>query len=177
MSYLQLASRGIIGFVMVLAVVGKLSGRTQWRDFQASLGGFGWIPRGWWPAVAALVATAEIAVVALLIVPATGAAGLACGGLMLMAVTLAVLAARRSGREVRCHCFGVDAGTIGRKHLARNALLVLVCIVGVVTSGATAGTPGPVTAGVLLGFAGIAAAMLSYPAELAFLVAPPSRRS
>jgi hypothetical protein len=167
--YIQLASRGIVGFVMALAVVGKLSGRTRWRDFQASLGGFGWIPRDWWPAVAALVVTAESAVAVSLIVPPTAAAGLASGGLLLLAVTLAVLAARRSGREVRCHCFGVDAGAIGRGQLARNAFLVLVCALGVVTSGATAATPGPVAAGVVLGVAGIAAVVLSYPAELAFL--------
>lgn len=177
MIYIQLASRGLLGFVMALAVVGKLSGRRQWRDFQASLGGFGWIPRGARPAVAALVVSAEATVVALLIAPATAAAGLAFGGLLLLTVSLAVLGARRSGREVRCHCFGVDAGAIGRAQLARNGFLVLVCAIGVATSGATTATPGPVTGGLLLGLAAIAAAAFSYPAELAFLAAPPSRRS
>ncbi|GAA4464292.1 MauE/DoxX family redox-associated membrane protein [Phytohabitans houttuyneae] len=177
MTYLQLASRGVLGFVMALAVVGKLSGRRPWRDFQASLGGFGWMPRPWWPAVAALVVLAEATVVGLVLHPATATAGLLFGGLLVLAVSVAVLGARRAGREVRCHCFGGDAGPIGKAHLARNVVLLLVCGTGAASSAVTTATPGPATGGLLLGLAGVAAVALSYPAELSFVIAPPARRS
>lgn len=177
MVYVELASRGVVGFVMALAVIGKLTGRERWRGFQASLDGLGWIPRGWRPVVASLVVIAEASVLVLLLVPATAAVGLTLGGLLLLGMSVAVLAARRAGREVRCHCFGSDAGPIGRAGLARNALLVLVCGAGLAASSVPTALPGPVTGGVVLGLAGIAATALAYPGELAFVLTPLARRS
>ena len=177
MVYVELASRGVLGFVMAFAVIGKVAGRERWRGFQASLGGLGWIPRGWWPVVAPLVVLAEAGVVALLLIPATAAVGLASGGLLLLGMSVAVLVARRAGREVRCHCFGSDAGPIGRASLARNALLVLVCGAGLATSIASTALPGPAAGGIVLGLAGLAATALAHPGELAFVLASLARRS
>ncbi|MDR7277078.1 MauE/DoxX family redox-associated membrane protein [Catenuloplanes atrovinosus] len=175
MSSVELVCRGVIGFVMALAIIGKVSGHERWREFRASLAGFTWLPYQARTAVAALVVAAEAAVLVLVAVPATAVAGLALGGLLLTGISLAVLAARRAGHEVRCNCFGGDAGPIGRAELIRNAILVLICALGATASTAAAATPGPVAGGLLLSCAALAAAALSFPRELRFALTHPRR--
>ncbi|ANZ38961.1 hypothetical protein BBK82_25715 [Lentzea guizhouensis] len=106
MLYLEICCRIVVGMVFLLAVVGKLRGRAELTAFTESLGSFGLRSAAVRSALAAAVITVEaVAVVLLAVAPAPGL-GLAV--LVLVAFTGAVVAAKATGREVRCRCFGAD---------------------------------------------------------------------
>ncbi|WP_053736633.1 MauE/DoxX family redox-associated membrane protein [Nocardia sp. NRRL S-836] len=137
MLYLEVCCRVVVGLVFLLAVAGKLRGRAELTAFTESLGSFGLRPARLRSALATTVIAVEaVAVVLLAVAPRLG---LGFAALVLVAFSGAVLAAKATGREVRCRCFGADGGLMGRKHLIRNGVLVAVALTGLVpaTSAAT----------------------------------------
>jgi hypothetical protein len=172
MPYLGLAGRALLGFVMAIAVVGKLSSSANWRQFRQSLNSFSWVPRRFRSAIAVTVVTAEAAVALLLVPPSTERAGAALGASLLMVVTAALVAARARGRDVRCACFGADDRPVGAWHLIRNAALVLVAVaVALHRQASLQAVPG-VLAGLVAGAGAVCAVALTHPGELAFLIVP-----
>jgi methylamine utilization protein MauE len=172
MAYLDLAGRALLGFVMALAVVGKLSSSANWRQFRQSLNSFSWVPRRFRPAIAVAVVVAEAAVALLLVPPSTERAGAALGALLLTVVSAALVAARVGGRDVRCACFGADDRPVGAWHLLRNTALVLVAVaVAVDYQPSVQAVPGAV-AGLVVGVGAVCAVVLTHPGELAFLIVP-----
>lgn len=169
----------MLGFVMVLAVVGKVHSPAEFRAFVGSLDGFGWIPRSARPAVAVAVVVAEAASAALLGFPATATAGYLLALTTVGAFTAAVLIARARGRQVRCRCFGADGGPMGTAHLIRNAALLAVAAAGLaahVMSAQSRSEAGPLAVAVVLGV--LAAIGLTYSDELRYLFGPrPARHS
>lgn len=137
MLYLEVCCRVVIGLVFLLAVVGKLRGRAELTAFTESLGSFGLRSARLRSVLAASVITVEAVTVVLLAVAPRLGLGLAAA--MLVAFTAAVVAAKATGREVRCRCFGADGGLMGRTHLIRNGVLVVVALAGLaaLTSAAT----------------------------------------
>lgn len=176
MSYLELTCRGAVWAVFVAAAAGKAH-RGAFRDFVSSLTTVRWLP-------ARLAAPAAVAVVALegaaaiaLAVPRTATIGYGLAVAGLAAFTATAATSLRRGERLRCHCFGADAGPIGRSQIVRNCALIAIALAGLAARlGGTAGWPGPVaaTAAVASGLA-IAVAAIRW-ADLAYLFGPTSHR-
>jgi hypothetical protein len=102
------------------------------------LGAFGVKPR-WRSAVAAAVIMCELATAALLAADVTALAGLGVGAALLIVFTMAISSVLRQGTSASCRCFGASTQPLGRRHLVRNAILLLIAAIGVTgTSPATA---------------------------------------
>lgn len=144
MGYLLVGCRLIVGLVFMAAVIGKITGRVE---FAAAVGRLA--PRLPARPAAFGVVAGEAATVVLLAVPATVAVGLAVAGLLLLAFTVAIGGAVRRGETTACRCFTRSITPIGRMHLVRNGLLLVVTGAGLVTS-LLIGTPNLQPAGALL---------------------------
>lgn len=136
MLYLEICCRVVVGLVFLLAVAGKLRGRAELTAFAESLGSFGLRSARLRSALAASVITVEAVTVALLAVAPRAGLGLAV--VTLVVFTGAVVAAKATGREVRCRCFGADGGLMGRTHLTRNGVLIVIALTGFAAATSTA---------------------------------------
>ncbi|MEV0625204.1 MauE/DoxX family redox-associated membrane protein [Nonomuraea wenchangensis] len=178
MDYLALTARCALGLVFLVAVIGKVRGRAAYEAFRRSVPELVPLPRGAASAVLpALVVAAECAVVVLLAVERTAAAGLALAAAVLLAFTAGIGRALRAGVRASCRCFGMTPSPLGRLHLVRNLALAALAVAG--AAAVLAGAPGqPHPAGVALAVAG--GALLALPAvfadDLAALLAPAPRR-
>jgi hypothetical protein len=176
---MELISGGCTALVAVVfgfAAVGKLRGRSAWADFVATTGAM--LPTRRRPAVpvAVVVVGAEIAITLLAVVSlvtgaaAVGVAAFCLAAVLLVAFLAAIAGVLRSGRSVRCRCFGSGGAVFGRNHLVRNGILLLIVACGLVAGGhAQLNGPAFVAAagGVVCGL------FLAYWDELAFLVLNP----
>jgi hypothetical protein len=121
------ALRGGLAMLLLAASLHKLR---DGAGFRAALAGYGLLPERSLAAVAALLAAAELAIAAGLLVPAAARpAGLAAAALFALyaGAMLAALAAGRRG--IDCGCAG-PAGSrpLGPSLVARNALLVALAL-------------------------------------------------
>ena len=172
MLYLEVCCRVLVGTVFLLAVAGKLRGRAELSAFTESLGGFGLRSAPLRSALATCVITAEgVAVVLLAVAPAVGL-GLAAS--VLVVFTAAVVAAKASGREVRCRCFGADGGLMGRTHLVRNGVLVAVALAGLLASATPAAPPHPGLLAAAASAAVLGAVALAHWDDLRFVLGRPA---
>jgi Methylamine utilisation protein MauE len=122
---LVLFARASFAVLLIAAVAGKASGRRRWRAFESSLEPLtGGLAR---PAAAAVLA-AETFCVLLLCTPVAPVWGLAAAGLLLTVFAAGVGYAVRSGRRVRCRCFGVDGGELDAAAAVRNAVLAAAAL-------------------------------------------------
>jgi len=126
MHHLLFMCRIALASMFALAALGKLANRDAFASFVASLGPFG-IPAGLAtrPAGALIVAAELAAAAALVCVPIAGGALAAA---LLTGFALGIVHVLRSGRAVRCRCFGAAGATVGRSHLARNLALAALAI-------------------------------------------------
>jgi hypothetical protein len=122
---LVLFARALFAVLLVAAVAGKASGRRRWRAFESSLEPLAGGLSG--PAAAAVLA-AETACVLLLCAPVAPVWGLAATGLLLAVFAAGIGYAVRSGRRVRCRCFGVDGGELNAAAAVRNAMLAAAAL-------------------------------------------------
>ncbi len=160
MQYVAVACRVLIGVVFVAAAVGKLSGRTAFHAFVLSLRRMKVIPSGWATPAAAASVSAEIAIVVLVFTPlwTAGRIGLGLAAVVLAVFAGAITLSLRRGNTEPCQCFGRSATPLGWHHVARNAFLVAVCLLGLLSEGgpidlATAAVPaiaGLVVAGIVI---------------------------
>jgi hypothetical protein len=107
----------------------------------------------------------EVAVAVLLAVPATARAGLVLAVVLLSAFTVAIAAALRRGETASCNCFGRSTTPMGVRHLVRNALLLTVAGIGLV-SGVGGRTGAEVPGMVLAGASAVVLAVLVLNLEL-----------
>ncbi|MEV5552149.1 MauE/DoxX family redox-associated membrane protein [Nonomuraea wenchangensis] len=165
MDHLALTARCALGLVFLVAVIGKVRGRAAYEAFRRSVPELVPLPRGAASAVLpALVVAAECAVVVLLAVERTAAAGLALAAAVLLAFTAGIGRALRAGVRASCRCFGMTPSPLGRLHLVRNLALAALAVAG--AAAVLAGAPGqPHPAGVALAVAG--GALLALPAVFA----------
>ncbi|GAA4956868.1 small-conductance mechanosensitive channel [Nonomuraea thailandensis] len=124
MDLLLVASQVLIGAVFAVAAFTKLRSRADLRAFAS---GLVMVPERLRLAAAGAVAAGEAATAALMVIPEIG---LVLGGIMLGAFSLVIAVTVRRGERVSCRCFGPSATPLGRLHLVRNALLLLVVAVG-----------------------------------------------
>ncbi|MFF1957379.1 MauE/DoxX family redox-associated membrane protein [Streptomyces sp. NPDC058220] len=143
--YLALGIRCLIGGVFLVSFLTKISGRTAFDQFTASVHGMRVLPAALVRPVAASVVAAEFAVCALLATPVRPAApaGLLIAAGLLAAFTIGIARAVNRGAREPCRCFGASRVPLGPRHLARNAVLTLCAVLG---AAAGLGT-GPVHAG------------------------------
>lgn len=142
MAYVTVGAMVLCGLVLLVSSVSKVRGGTDYAEFVASVPAFG-IPARWARLFAAATVASEVVITALLL-PATvmlvvgGNRWLAVVGLVLAAGLFGVLTAavwravaRRTGAV--CRCFGPAATVLGHRHVVRNALLLLVALLGLAT--------------------------------------------
>ncbi|MFC0104774.1 MauE/DoxX family redox-associated membrane protein [Kibdelosporangium aridum] len=155
MAYISVGAMVLCGLVLLISAVSKARSGKDYAEFAASIPAFG-IPAQWTRLFAAATLAAEVAITALLLCAtvlmaadlntgrwlATAGLGLAVGlfGVLTVAVWRAV--ARRSGAV--CRCFGPAHMVLARRHVVRNALLLLIAVLGVATL--SPGTVDPVIA-------------------------------
>ncbi|MGW5264946.1 MauE/DoxX family redox-associated membrane protein [Microbispora sp. NPDC004025] len=158
MDYLTVGCRSLLALLFLASAGGKLRGAGAYRDFVAATGRLAprFLPTRW--AAVAVVAT-EIAVAALVAVPATATAGFLLAAVLLSAFTLAILAALRRDERTPCACFGRSRRRLGGGHVVRNLLLLVVAGLGLLGS-AFAADGSADTAGVLTAVAAGAAGAL-----------------
>jgi len=128
-SAVLLAARCFLALVFAVAAAGKLADRVGLRETLVAFG----LPRGATAAGAVVLPLAELAVVGLLIPPATAQAGAlaALGLLVLFCVAIGRTLAR--GQRPDCNCFGqLRAAPVGRGTIARN--VALAAVAGVVAA-------------------------------------------
>lgn len=141
MEPLILTARLVLIAVFAIAGVAKLADPAGFRH---GLAGFG-VPFGLHRPVAAALPWVELAVAALLLLPATawwaGLAALVCLSAFTMLIGLHLV----QGRRPACNCFGqTSPQTIGVNTLLRNAAL-MACSLLIISAGPDHGYSGPAT--------------------------------
>jgi len=105
------------------------------------------------------VIAGELAVPALLAIPATAPAGFAGAAVLLGAFTGSIVTTLRRGTRASCRCFGASSRPLGPAHAARGACLLAVAAVG--GAGSSAGERGALDpAGVAVALAAAAAGVV-----------------
>lgn len=130
MFYLDAGTRALLLVVFLSAGASKMAGRKAYTAFADSVNGFSWLPRRIRGLVPAGVIGAEAAIVVLLAVPGFATLGFALAVGMMTALSGAVAWSLLRGDQIRCLCFGSDAGPMRRVHLARNCLLAIAAGAG-----------------------------------------------
>jgi hypothetical protein len=141
MALIGVGCTALVAVVFGFAAFGKLRDRAAWAEFVTTTGAM--LPTRRFPVrpVAIAVAGAECVTAVLSVVALVSRAAAAeVAALSLAAALFAVFLAGiagvvRSGRRVRCRCFGAGGAAFGRNHLVRNGILLLT-----VTCGLAAGT-------------------------------------
>jgi hypothetical protein len=183
MVYVTVGAMVLCGLILLVSAISKVRSRTDYAEFVASVPAFG-IPARWTRLFAAVTVTAEFTITALLL-PATvlmtvgSNAGrwLAAAGLLLATGLFGVLTAavwravaRQSGAV--CRCFGPARTVLAHRHVVRNALLLLVAILGAVPL-SVAGTVDPAIAGLAGAIGALGAVLVIRFDDLAELIAGP----
>lgn len=141
MVYVTVGAMVLCGLVLLVSSVSKLRGRADYAEFVASVPAFG-IPARWTRVFAAVTVTAEVVIAALLlpgaVVMVLGTGRWLAGGLVLAVglfgvLTAAVWRAVTRGSGAVCRCFGTARTPLARRHVVRNALLLLVATAGVLS--------------------------------------------
>jgi hypothetical protein len=126
MGYVEVAARLLVATVFAVALAGKVGSGRAYRAFVDSLLQMRVVPvRAARPAAAASVA-AEVAVFA-----------------------VAIAISLRGGNRAPCRCFGASATPLGRRHIVRNTVLVVIALAGLASAagGSAVAVPGAVVAG------------------------------
>ncbi len=172
MGYVLVGLMAVLWLVFGASAWSKVHSRAAGRSFAGSLRPLGLLPDRLIAPVARVVTAGE----AILTVGLTWAmlatvvalpgerivvvAVLAAAGLLLSVLTSGIGLALGRNADGRCACFGATERPLSRRHLARNALLLLV-VAGGLASVATAPARPAAPAGIVLGLAtGLAAALV-----------------
>jgi len=167
--YLAMACRALLFGVFLCSLIGKLHSPAAYSSFVASAAELLGRPRRGVAVVAAGTVIAEAAVTVLVLISVTAPIGLALAAALLVAFSVAVAMALRRGQRAPCRCFGASQTPLGLPHVARNTLLVVACLGGLVaTTAMTDVSPRP--AGVAMALA-VAAVVLPFILRLDDLVA------
>ncbi|MEV4176854.1 MauE/DoxX family redox-associated membrane protein [Nonomuraea sp. NPDC049709] len=137
MVHVLVASQALLATVFVVSAYSKLRSRAALQSFAATLRLLPGPAR--FPAAGATAAMEVVTAVTLIVFPP---AGLAAGGLLLIAFSTWIAVSLRRGQREACQCFGASVTPLGPVHLVRNGLLLLVIALGSV---ALMSPGGPVT--------------------------------
>jgi hypothetical protein len=163
MEYLIVGCRCLLAVTLLVAVAGKLRSREALAGFRSSIDALEVFPHEWVGAVVAATIAGELAVPALLAIPATMPAGFLGAAVLSSAFVGSVLAALRRGTRTPCRCFGAPSRRLGPPHVARGTWLLAAAVVGAV--GSSTAPRGP------LDPAGVAVALAAAGAGVVLTVA------
>ncbi|MHB1433187.1 MAG: MauE/DoxX family redox-associated membrane protein [Streptosporangiaceae bacterium] len=170
-----LASRAVLCAVFAVAVLSKVRSRAAWQAYARWLATISVQPLRR-PGIAGWLAGAEAAVALAVIVPVTATVGLVAGLVLSVVLTAGLAAAVRAGARQPCHCFGPSLDPLGWPDVARNGVLAVLAVAGVVTALATptaAGRPPGGAEPVLAVLTGLALALLIiFYRDLVALISP-----
>ena len=177
MTYLPVTARAALLLVFLVSVAAKARGRRHYAAFAASVAPFLGHRLARAPGVVAGVAAAvtatEAACVVLLVLPATARAGCVIAALLLAGFTVAAAVVVGTGRTAYCRCFDARIRPLRRRHVVRNALLLLVALGGCVADAVNpARTVQPAGVVIAIVAGGIAALILINFDDLVELVRP-----
>jgi methylamine dehydrogenase accessory protein MauD len=132
-----LASRLVVGLVLLVASLGKLADRQGSRDAVVAFG----VPKALSRAVAGLLPLAELAGAVLLFVTSTARIGAAVSLGLFVLFTGGIARSLLRGESPDCHCFGqLHSTPAGPKTLARNAALAGIATLVLVGGSGTSAT-------------------------------------
>lgn len=140
MFYLDAGTRALLLVVFLFAASSKVASRKVYEAFADSLNGFSWLPRRMRGLIPPGVIAVEAAAVASLAVPGFVTLGFVLTAGMMLALSGAVAWSLHRGDQIRCLCFGSDAGPMGVAQLVRNVLLAGAAAVGLWAHVAARGT-------------------------------------
>lgn len=146
-AYVLLLARWFVGLTFAWSSAAKL-----WRfsGFEAAVSDFGLVPSRWTRAVARIVVVVEALIaVAMLIGGPILSIGFVAAFALLSCLTLAILAVLRRKARVACNCFGASDRVLTRYDVARNVILLGVCVGGLVCSRASTAAIEPLVVAVL----------------------------
>ncbi|WP_271219292.1 MauE/DoxX family redox-associated membrane protein [Streptosporangium carneum] len=158
---MSITCRFLLTLVFFSAAATKLRGRSDLAQFRATVREFGVGPR-WSSAAAGAVIAGELVAASLMLFDAAALAGLGLAAVLLAAFTGAIGSAVRRGATTSCRCFGASDQPMGMRHVARNAILLLITAAGVTGTLLAPGGAGglDVTALILSGFVAVVLATL-----------------
>ncbi|MEU6432241.1 MauE/DoxX family redox-associated membrane protein [Microbispora sp. NPDC046973] len=140
----MLTLRLVLMGVFLVSVLTKLRTRQAFGEFTMAARRLGGLPATLGTPAAAVVVAVEAGTVVMLAAPGLdgdGRAGLLLAGGLLLAFALVLLAALRRGTADPCRCFGGSDQPISRRHVARNAVLVVGAVAGAAMTSTMGGTP------------------------------------
>jgi hypothetical protein len=151
LTYLLIGCSLALCLVFGTSAAGKL-GNGRFGEFAAAPGPLQVLPRSLRSPAAHLVVAVEVLLtIALLVVTAVpngrGVAGMAvvafgASTLLLLAFTGAIVVTLRRGDRRPCRCFGAGTVPLGRGHVIRNLVLLVVALAGLVAAAGQPGTAG-----------------------------------
>jgi Methylamine utilisation protein MauE len=151
MAYVLVGARVLIGLVFAVSAFTKVRNRRSFAAFRSSIVDLRLLPKPLVNPVAVAVVGTEMVIPALLLAPATPAAGFVLTMLLLVAFSVAIARVLAAGTTASCRCFGVSAAPFGRHHLYRNGALTVVAAAGLVAAA------GPVSSGAVPAGSAVAA--------------------
>ncbi|MEN3540054.1 MauE/DoxX family redox-associated membrane protein [Microbispora sp. ZYX-F-249] len=140
----MLTLRLVLTGVSLVSVLTKLRTRRAFGEFTMAVRRLGGLPVPLGAPAAVVVVTVEAGTVVMLAAPGLdgdGRAGLLLAGGLLLGFAVVLMTALRRGTTGPCRCFGGSDEPIGRRHVARNAVLVACAVAGAVMTSAADGTP------------------------------------
>ncbi|MEW9534022.1 MauE/DoxX family redox-associated membrane protein [Microbispora sp. NPDC049125] len=142
MVYAVLTVRLVLMGVFLVSVLTKLRTRRAFGEFTTAVRRLGGVPPRLAAPAAVVVVAVEAGTVVMLAAPGLdgdGRAGLLLAGCLLLGFAVVLMAALRRGTAERCRCFGGSDEPIGRRHVARNAVLVACAVAGTAMTAAGGG--------------------------------------
>ncbi|MFC0628092.1 MauE/DoxX family redox-associated membrane protein [Kribbella deserti] len=149
MAYLLLSTCAALALVFALSAANKAS-RKSFHDFVTSAGPLEVLPEALRLPAAYGVVAVEAALAIALVVGAGGAfssrlsllaiVGFVLAITLLLAFTTAIVLTLRRGVRKACKCFGATSTPLGRAHVVRNLLLLVLAVAGLVAA-LTQGAP------------------------------------
>lgn len=130
MSYLVLGCRGVLAWIFLVSLFGKVRGPAAYGVFVRATGRLLSVSGRAGRVLAALTVAAECLVVVALVAPA--AVGFAAAIALLCVFSGALVRALRRGEDTGCHCFGASTTPVGLHHVVRNLVLVAVAAAGLI---------------------------------------------
>ncbi|NUS07452.1 MAG: hypothetical protein HOV97_33370 [Nonomuraea sp.] len=160
MQYVDVACRLLLLTVFALALAGKVTSRTAWREFTGSVRAMKVVGDDAAPpvAVATVAAEALVIVFAATPLPWAGPVAYVLAAGLLACLTVAVVLVVRRGAAVPCRCFGASSTPMDLRHVVRNLILVAVALLGLAST--VAHQPADLALGALAGVCGAVAGLL-----------------
>jgi hypothetical protein len=170
--YLLLCARVMTATVFSVSVLSKVRSRSEFASFIDWFAKLKVVSPSLTRTGAVLLITLEVAIAALLAVPATAAFGLATAAAVLVGFGMSMALIARRGPSVPCRCFGSSTRPMGATQIARNLALAAIAAAAAALGASCVTHPADTVLAVLSGAA--AAALIIRLDDILELFSQPS---